>query len=329
MNETIKSSKKNTSEDKSNDLSNLKEILCRTTQEDLNGIFTSHTSTTNFLGDYVKCHYHFLQCDGNNNPQLELLVDHLLTQITNYAIPRKAIQEAMDLDRSKNSTVNVTRLAFEAQKLFTTASTSGEFGEILLFVLVETFLQIPMLLCKMKFKTSTNMHVHGADGVHVGVNPDTQKLILYWGESKIYKDIQAAVTDCVKSIAPQLENYDRKQRELMLIRDNLELNDSILEQAILSFLIPGSKNFMSVESAGICLIGFDYKNENRSTKTSEAINNGKNIDFDQLWGQKVKNQIEKYQLENFTIHFLFVPFPSVAAFRTRMRSKLGLPTIAT
>ena len=173
------------------------------------------------------------------------------------------------------------------------------------------------------------MHVHGADGVHVGVNPDTQKLILYWGESKIYKDIQTAVKDCVESIAPQLKNYDRKQQELMLIGDNLKLNDSILEKAILSFLIPGSKNFMSVESAGICLIGFGYKNENRGAKTSEAINNGENIDFDQLWGKRVEKQIKKYHLENFTIHFLFVPFPSVVAFRTRMRSRLGLPAIAT
>ncbi|WP_223252149.1 Hachiman antiphage defense system protein HamA [Paracoccus mutanolyticus] len=47
--------------------------------------------------------------------------------------------------------------------MFTDLKSSGEGGELLLYLLTERFLGLPQILCKMSLKTSA--HYHGADGV--------------------------------------------------------------------------------------------------------------------------------------------------------------------
>ena len=83
-----------------------------------------------------------------------------------------------------------------ALSLFPDIESSGEGGELLLFVLAETLLRLPQILCKMSLKTNLRMHVHGADGVHAGVDPGMGRVALWWGESKIY-DAASAIRECV------------------------------------------------------------------------------------------------------------------------------------
>jgi hypothetical protein len=48
-------------------------------------------------------------------------------------------------------------------------------------------------------KPNSEVHVHGIDGIHVGIDEATGKLALYWGESKLavltltlYRPIEAS-----------------------------------------------------------------------------------------------------------------------------------------
>ena len=47
---------------------------------------------------------------------------------------------------------------------------------MLLYMLVQAFLGLPQLLCKMPLKTSSEMHYHGADGIHIGYDRNTKSL---------------------------------------------------------------------------------------------------------------------------------------------------------
>ena len=67
----------------------------------------------------------------------------------------------------------------------------GEFGELILYYLLQEKLGKPQLISKLYFKDSYNSVVHGFDAVHF----DKISKELWIGESKFYKDKNSALRD--------------------------------------------------------------------------------------------------------------------------------------
>jgi hypothetical protein len=187
---------------------------------------------------------------------------------------------------------------------------SGEGGELLLFALAEKLLRLPQLICKMSLKTNTRMHIHGADGLHAGVDDETGKLVLYWGESKIYGDVVAAVRDCLASLAPMLQDHEASKRDLQLLQRHLDVDNEALEDALKKFLNPDDPAYPPDPSAKAEL----------------------NIIVDAItttlpkWKEHLIKRVAEEKLDAFAMHFLFVPFPSADGFRDLFREHLGLTT---
>ena len=77
----------------------------------------------------------------------------------------------------------------------------GEFGELIMHMLLRDFLKTVPLLSKIYMKDSDGAVVHGFDAVHVGpslVQPDDESL--YLGESKLYIDPKRGITELMKDI---------------------------------------------------------------------------------------------------------------------------------
>ena len=108
------------------------------------------------------------------------------------------------------------RLREAALRLYTTDKYSkrGEFGEVILHLLLRDFCGSFPLLSKINFKDSTNITVKGFDGIHI-VNDGVIKK-LWLGESKLYTDGTAGVKALAKDLKDHLkEDYLRK--EFMLV----------------------------------------------------------------------------------------------------------------
>lgn len=88
----------------------------------------------------------------------------------------------------------------------------GEFGELILHLLLRDFHKTIPLLAKIYFKDSDGLPVHGFDAVHV--QPDEKSLWL--GESKLYNDGKKGVEALVKDIEAHF-NKDYLRREFALI----------------------------------------------------------------------------------------------------------------
>jgi hypothetical protein len=198
-----------------------------------------------------------------------------------------------------------------------------------LFALAEKLLQLPQLICKMSLKTNTRMHIHGADGLHAGVDEQTGKLLLYWGESKIFGDVTSAVRDCLKSLAPMLQDHEASKRDLQLLQRHLDVDNEDLENALKKVLNPDDPAFNSLEFRGLCLVGFDC----------DAYPKGPSkIELDAVvsaitstlpgWKQHVAKRVTEEKIDAFSMHFLFVPIPSADEFRKLFREHLGLSTEA-
>jgi len=93
----------------------------------------------------------------------------------------------------------------------------GEFGEIILHLILRDFIKTSPLISKIYFKDSDGMTVHGFDAVHIGnCIKESQEKSLYLGESKLYKDGKNGV----KALIGDIEEHFKKdflEREFVLI----------------------------------------------------------------------------------------------------------------
>jgi hypothetical protein len=271
------------------------------------------------------CRCHFVRIDPQGNPRIPALINMLVDQIVDYCIPRTRIQEARQHIVRTGSTEKILQLQREAKALFTKIKTTGEGGELLLYALLEIALGLPQILCKMALKTNPQVHYHGVDGIHAKALPDG-KLAVYWGEAKLYADVNGAIDAAVTSLAPFLLDAGggAAQRDVLLLRDHADAGDEELTAALVRYFTEDTVDASLLVVRGACLIGFsleDYPDPLQGDKISvrddiaEAIN---------VWRSRAGAAIAKEQLAALELELFFVPVPSVQDFRDLLLSTLGL-----
>ena len=101
----------------------------------------------------------------------------------------------------------------------------GEFGELILHVLLRDFKNTLPLISKIYFRDSFGTAVHGFDAIHI--QPDTKTLWL--GESKIYKDGKAGIRELIKDIKTHIQS-DYMESEFAIVSRKVKLFDDIPER---------------------------------------------------------------------------------------------------
>ncbi|WP_186640230.1 DUF1837 domain-containing protein [Rufibacter sediminis] len=281
-------------------------------------------------GTKAKVHCYLINFDGDHSPRVADFAAFISHRLLDYCIPRSEIQKAKDLDSKNNTTSSVVKLNKIARDLLSSLDKSGEGGELMLYLLTQEYLKMPQLLCKMPLKTSSEMHIHGVDGIHVKYDDTSGGLALYWGESKMHKSITSAVSDCFKSVGKYLVSTGGSgtpyQREIQLITSNLDLIDEELEEAILDYLNKDSTNYNKVKNCAVCMLGFDYdmypsgpnikQIGDLLKEASLAINS---------WVESIsKKLIKSPPLHSFDIELFLIPFPKVDEFRKVFLKEIGL-----
>ena len=272
-------------------------------------------------------HIYMLRLDGNHRPRINDLAAFLSCCIVDYCIPKSEIEDANSKDEKYNTKQYSLKLVKKARNLFTDLKNSGEGGELLLSTMVQRILDIPQLLCKMPLKTNPEVHYHGADGLYGKYDVNVKKFCLYWAESKIYADVDTALTNCFDSIKDLLVEEGaegtKKTRDLELFRDNIDFNNEEVENAILEYLNPDSTKYLSLEYRGICLIGY---NEDSYPKDLTGVE-------DKIF-DSIKSKIENFQikigsklksrnpLDQIKIEVILVPFSDVEEFRNRFLEEI-------
>jgi hypothetical protein len=98
----------------------------------------------------------------------------------------------------------------------------GEWGELILHVLMRDYLDTTPLLSKIFFKDATDLPAHGFDGVHY--KSENGNWTLWFGESKIYEEARGGIDSLVEDIERHV-NSDFLRREFILIKE--KINKSI------------------------------------------------------------------------------------------------------
>jgi len=278
-------------------------------------------------GTRAQTHCYALALDGMGWPRAGLLVDTVCSLVIEYAIPRSKIREAVESCNSGHLGP-IQRLAAEARSLFTHLNQTGEGGELLLFCLAELVLGFPQVMAKMHLKTAPAVHYHGADGVHASVDPETGKLCLWWGESKLHKTAAGATRECLKSLAPLLTERQsstaKRARELQLLRYGIDLDDAALEGAIRAYLDIKSPFYRKLKFGGVGLVGFNHSCYPPHPQQANADAIAKAVaKSSAAWKTGFGKAITEHELEEIDIHLFFLPFPSVSEFRKAVLKGVG------
>ena len=143
----------------------------------------------------------------------DLIKDELLH---NFALTCKEIDRKL----KRPSKIAIDQLFKKALSKLSQQTAHGELGELILFTILDVYLQAPRLLSKISLKTSARMPVYGADSIHAQFIDDG--LRLYLGESKLYTSFSGAATAAVESIKSASDKYIQ---EFNLIDSHLDLPD--------------------------------------------------------------------------------------------------------
>ena len=274
----------------------------------------------------TQLHCYCLKTDCRNQIRETDFVNFLLDCIVDYVISNKERNSAIREGKKNCSFSPYMKLDRRAKDLFTLQEKSGEVGELILFILANHYLRYPILINKMSLKTSPDMHVHGSDGIHFNFDEESGILDLYWGESKVYKDVNGALDDCLASIRDFiLESiHERAKRsiDLNLIGSNLgKLDSDVLEQLLLPFFNLDSDFSNRVRFKGICFVGFN-SDKNYIPFDFKDLPEVYFHEHIEEWENKLKKKLIKHNLDSSELHVFMIPFESVERLRDKFREGL-------
>jgi len=141
--------------------------------------------------------------------RLKPLVDIIRSVIPEYAL---GYHQGQDVHMTKM----VERMKDAANTIYSTDKfkNRGEFGELILHLLLRDFFGTVPLISTIFFRDAVNVPPHGFDSVHVIDRPAYKKLVL--GESKLYHSGKAGIADLLKDIRIHVQNdYLRQQFNLV------------------------------------------------------------------------------------------------------------------
>lgn len=292
----------------------------------------THSVTCECAGVVLRLHFPSFR---QSKPTVHELVDAIIHYLAPFALPRTEVK-AVDSLYGKVSVDDFkichTQLMERAKSLFKRANEvtnrNGEAGELLLYLLTEWILGAPQLIAKMSLKTNKEMPVHGADGVHLRYSKNDNRLLLYWGKSKLYTEVTGAIAAAVKSITESLQP-DKLKHEIELVQRNIDFSglEAREKEALLKYLDPFDETYNERHDVVTCLIGFDFDGFSTVSKIDPA---NAEAEFIKLAQQKIaevapelSDALKKAGLGAQPVELFFFPVPSVQELRNVFQKKIG------
>jgi len=151
----------------------------------------------------------------------------------------------------------------EARKLFRivaapagTADLAGEAGELLLYFLLEAVIGAPQVVAKIELKTNRAVEINGSDGIHMQWHAADKIVDVYFGESKMYTDVGAALTRAFTSIG-QFHASGMRDHEYSMVTKFFKGADDKVKAAVTEVLDTG-KPGPGARINHACLIGYEW-----------------------------------------------------------------------
>ncbi len=201
----------------------------------------------------ITCSFYLVECAIGNVREIDFI----------KAINRHIVVYALREEEYKIRTeYDVTDIYNKAKDRFTKAELTGEAGELILYVLLESERNAPQIINKMSLKTDGNMPIHGLDAIHLGVW--NNELQLFYGSSKMYDKLDDGIRNSIKEIEEFDGNLKDERIELNLICNYIDTSkfDGYLDE-LKRILDPYAKD-KNVRKVYVVFVGFNWKSLDKS-----------------------------------------------------------------
>lgn len=221
----------------------------------------------------------------------------------------------------------------KAMKFFgkTNPDMDGKYGELLLYLLTEKFLNTPLVSHKLSLITNTNDQVKGGDGIFFGNYKDELAILI--GESKIHQGVAGAMEDALDSLNRFYDNYSSGQlgHEMFIARSNISENFSSLDDAesLYHAFTPGTEQYkgcikvhpvlLVFESSKISAIEEKAKNKEEAEQMFSDWLTIRSKEILELLGKKLDNYAE---LKKVYIDVFLMPLTNVSKFKHALYSDI-------
>lgn len=255
----------------------------------------------------------------NKDFDYNLLSEDLTNRLITFCTSSKAYNEMKEQDKigalsklSRKSFREYVKVKRLQDDYINTRTKDGEIGELILYAFLESHLNAPKILTKMRLKTSTNDAVKRSDGIHL-LKVDDGYFELIYGESKLNESLNTGIQEAFKSI------YEFKNREdnniydeFLFLVNNIEselLNDEY--EYVKNILIPSKDNIEHDVSFGV-FVGFDIKipDSLQDKRQREFRNQLKAHIKDKIIKKvtSIRAKIDELNLDEHNFYIYFVPF---------------------
>lgn len=142
---------------------------------------------------------------------------HIMEWLPSFALTYSE-NESISAENAVAMCKKAAKLVYETEKY----GKRGEFGEIILHLIMSSFYKTIPAISKIYYKSSVNKTVEGFDAVHV-VLDEKGEIDLWVGEVKFYNALSNAITDVVDEIIAHFETGYLKN-EFLLIKNKIDPN---------------------------------------------------------------------------------------------------------
>ena len=251
-------------------------------------------------------------CAGYENGDWrdEQLVEHIMEWLPEFALK---YTEWKSLGAS--NAIKLIRKAAKAIYKTEKYKNRGEFGELLLHIILRQVFKTLPAICKMHYKDSRNDTVKGFDCVHVV--PHDESLELWIGEVKFYKTISQAIYDVVLELEEHTKR-DYLRDEFVAITNKIDINWPHASK--LELLLDDNTSLDKIfDSISIpVLLTYDSKSISTNVEVSE--------EFEALFTEEVRKNWNKFKAKNLpkrvNIHLILFPLKSKKELQDKLHIEL-------
>jgi len=217
--------------------------------------------------------------------------------------------------------------------------TDGKYGELLLFVLVESVLGCKMIAHKIKSLSNYSDQIKGGDGIFIGnykVKDEIRPAYLI-GESKVTSSFSVALTEALESIS-RFHDINNKagflDTELIVAQEFIKVTPINIDE-LYDRLTPKSDAFKKQVLVHPILLMYNTTWFGKLEKESATPEELEQAITKQLLGQdkalmdKITKKLKEYpEVEKVYLDFFVLPCSSVDNFRNSMYQKIhGVPYV--
>lgn len=193
----------------------------------------------------------------------------------------------------------------------------GEFGELILYHLLNEYFKADSLISKIYFKDSTGVPPHGFDAVHV----DSENKTLWVGESKLYKSGSNAMDALISDLNEHFK-VDFFKEEFTVITNRVQDSNVEVDEFISKLIDPETKILDKLANINIALFaGFDSQAMGKGEQ-SENFSADLEKEIEKLRIKIDKKSSEHPWNENLNIYLFLFPLVSKREFVSDLHNKL-------